>query len=548
VSGMARLPTTERTVFLSTLPASARERRFARLVALVWLVLFLLAAPFAKAKLAEVWAFIPSYQSALLVTDLITAILLFAQFAILCAPALMVLAGGYLFAAFITVPHALSFPRLFVPEGLIGAGPQTTAWLYIAWHAGFPLAVIGYALLRDSGHVRRPRLAIAVTCAIVLATVGGATLLTTVGHDLLPAVMRGDRYTPVLPIAVGAVCSLSLVALLVVWFRRPYSVLDVWIMVVMSAWLFDVALSALLNAGRFDLGFYAGRLYGLMAGTLVLLVLLIETGAVYARMARSFAAERDVRDRQLHEVQSELIHVSRLTELGQMVSALAHEVNQPLTAAGSYVRAGRRLVQAREFAKADEALQKGAEQVTRASQVIQRLRQFVKKADGQRSGEDVRQVIEETTALALLGAEGRGVRLELDFASDTPLVFVDKVQIQQVLLNLIRNAVEAMQSSPRRELIMRTVMSADGMVEVSVTDSGPGLAADIRARLFQPFVTTKPSGMGVGLSICRGIVEAHGGRMWLADSPDGGAAFHFTLPAANTDAAEPRTFAAVTRA
>ena len=157
--------------------------------------------------------------------------------------------------------------------------------------------------------------------------------------------------------------------------------LDVWLMVVMSAWLFDIALSAMLNAGRFDLGFYAGRVYGLMAATLVLLVLLIETGAVYARLARSYEAERDVRDQQLHELQSELIHVSRLTELGQMVSALAHEVNQPLTAAGSYVRAGRRLVQAGEVAKADEALQKGVDQVTRASQVIQRLRQFVKKAD-----------------------------------------------------------------------------------------------------------------------------------------------------------------------
>ena len=277
-------------------------------------------------------------------------------------------------------------------------------------------------------------------------------------------------------IATGTVWSLSFVALLVLWVRRPYSVLDVWIMVVMSTWLFDIALSALLNAGRFDVGFYAGRVYGLMAATLVLLVLLIETGAVYARLARSYEAERDVRDQQLHELQSELIHVSRLTELGQMVSALAHEVNQPLTAAGSYVRAGRRLVQAGEVAKADEALQKGVDQVTRASQVIQRLRQFVKKANTHRSAEDVRQTVEEAAALALLGAEARGVRLEMHLAPDMPLVSIDKVQIQQVLLNLIRNAVEAMQSSPRRELMIRTIRSADGMVEVSVTDSGPGLA------------------------------------------------------------------------
>src|SRR5262249_18497886 len=162
-------------------------------------------------------------------------------------------------------------------------------------------------------------------------------------HDLLPAIMRSDGYTPLLPVVTTIVWSLSLIALLVLWGRPAKSVLDVWLMVVMTAWLFDVGLSALINAGRFDLGFYAGRVFGLTASTLVLLVLLIETGAVYSRMARRYEAERTVRDRQLHELQAELIHVSRLTELGQMVSALAHEVNQPLTAAGSYVRAGRRL-------------------------------------------------------------------------------------------------------------------------------------------------------------------------------------------------------------
>ena len=445
------------------------------------------------------------------------------------------------------VPHALSFPRLFAPEGLIGAGPQTTAWLYMIWHAGFPLAVIGYALLRDSPRARRPAIAAALTCVIALASVCAAALLTTAGHALLPAIMRGDGYTLTLPIVTGTVWTLSLMSLLVLWKQRAYSVLDVWLMVVLSAWLLDIALSAMLNAGRFDLGFYAGRVYGLMAATLVLLVLLIQTGAVYARLARSFEVERDVRDRELHEIRAELIHVSRLTELGQMVSALAHEVNQPLTAAGSYVRAGRRLVQAGEVAKADEALQRGVEQVTRASQVIQRLRQFVKKADSECRPEDVRQVIEEAAALALLGAEGRGVHLEMDFAPDTPLVFIDKVQVQQVLLNLIRNAVEAMQSSPRRELAIRTIVRTDGMVEVSVADSGPGLAADVREKLFQPFVTTKATGMGVGLSICRGIVEAQGGQMWLADDT-GGAKFHFTLPATGADAAETMSLAAVTRA
>ncbi len=459
---------------------------------------------------------------------------MFAQFAIIGSLSLLILAGGYLFAALMVVPHTLSFPRLFAPEGVLGGGPQTTAWLYMIWHAGFPIAVTAYTMVSEGRRLRRRGIAILIACVVVLGAVGAATLLATVGHGLLPPIMRGDNYTATLPLVIGAVWLLSLLALIVLW-RRAHSVLDVWMMVVMTAWLCDIGLSAALNAGRFDLGFYAGRIYGLMAATLVLLVLLIETSAVYTRMARSFEAERVLRNRELAELQSELIHVSRLTELGQMVSALAHEVNQPLTAAASYVRAGRRLVHASEIGKADEALQKAVDQVTRASQVIQRLRQFVRKAEAQRGLEDVRQVVEEAAALALLGAEGRGVHLEMDLAPDTPLVSIDKVQIQQVLVNLIRNAVEAMQAAPSRELLIRTGMSADGMVEVSVADSGPGLAAEVRQKLFQPFVTTKAAGMGVGLSICRSIIEAHGGRMWLADGP-GGADFRFTLPAAGEDA------------
>jgi two-component system, LuxR family, sensor kinase FixL len=216
-----------------------------------------------------------------------------------------------------------------------------------------------------------------------------------------------------------------------------------------------------------------------------------------------------------------------------MVSALAHEVNQPLTAVGSYVRGALRLLRANEVAKAGDALERASDQVTRASRTIQRLRQFVKKDSAECVAEDIRETIEEAAALALLGAEGRRVRLDMEFSAGTPLVFIDKVRVQQVLLNLIRNAVEAMQDCERRDLTIRA-FAKHGMVEISVGDTGPGLPADVREKLFQPFVTTKASGMGVGLSICRSIVEAQGGRLWLADHPGGGAAFHFTLPVAQT--------------
>ena len=524
-------PVAERKVFLSTLSASRRQIRWALVVAVASLCIFLLCAPFAQVRLPEERAFIPSYQGAYLAISLITATLLFAQFAILAAPSLLILASGYLFAGLISIPHALSYPHLFARTGVIGGGQQTAAWLYMFWHAGFPLAVIGYSLLRDSPRARRPRMSIAVASAVVVALIVGICLLTTAGNDLLPTIMRGDRYTTELAIITGAVCAIVLLALLLLWKLRPYSVLDVLLMVVMSAWLFELGLSAILSAGRFDFGFYAGRVYGLLAATLVLLILLIQTGVAYARLARSFAAETRAREHRFQQLQAELIHVSRSSALGQMVTALAHEVIQPLTALDSYVRAGRRLLLAGDLANTGEALSRAIDQVTRASQVIQRLRQFVRDTDGPRDAADLRQTVEEAAALALFDG-ARGIELATEFEPGVPPVLIDTVQIQQVLLNLIRNAVEAMRDERSRQLTIRTMRSADRMAEVSVGDSGPGLPAVVREKLFQPFVTTKPSGIGLGLSLCRDIIEAHGGRIWQVDRPGGGAEFHFTLPAA----------------
>lgn len=519
----------ERSVFLSTVSPSTRERRLATAVVLASLFIFLIAAPFARVKLPEVWAFIPSYQSALLVCDLITAALMFAQFAILRARPLLLLAGGYLFSASMAVIHALSFPRLFAPTGLLGAGPQTTAWLYMVWHAGFPFAVIAYAWLPETRPAARPGRAIAAAAVVVGAIACAAAYVTTEGHTLLPAIMRGDGYTPAMIVVVGSVWALSALALLLLWFRRPHSTLDVWLMVVLWTWTLDIGLSAVLNAGRFDMGFYAGRIYGLLAASLILLVMLIETGALYARMTQSFLREREVREEQFQEMRLELIHVSRLTELGQMVSALAHEVNQPLTAVGNYLRASRRLLQAGQIEKADDAIQRGIDQVTRAGDVIHRLRQFVKKAPAERRREDIGETIEEAAAIGLIGKDGRETHLAVEIAPETPPVLIDKVQIQQVLLNLIRNAVEAMQASARRELVIAAMTTGD-MVQISVRDTGPGISAGVRDKLFEPFVTTKSTGMGVGLAICHSIVTAHGGRMWVTDNPSGGAAFHITVP------------------
>ena len=294
---MALPVTADQAIFLSSLPVQRRDRRRAFAVVILSLLIFAVLIPFARRPLLEVWAFIPVYESALAITDLITAAMLFGQFNILRARALYVLAAGYLFTAFMTIPHALTFPGLFAPKGLFGAGPQSTAWLYMCWHGVFPVVVITYGLLkgRNGETVRRRgsvRFAILLNIAITAAAVAALATLATAGQGLLPDIMRGNHYSSSMIFVIALIWTLSLVALSVLLLRRPHTVLDLWLMVVMCAWLLDVALSAGLNAGRFDVGFYAGRAYGLLAATTVLLVLLLETGALYAKLATLLAAEQ----------------------------------------------------------------------------------------------------------------------------------------------------------------------------------------------------------------------------------------------------------------
>jgi PAS domain S-box-containing protein len=280
----------DRNIFLSTLPASRADRTAASIIVAVSAVLFAIAVPYAGIPLAPVPAFVAAYQSALAINDVITAVLLLSQFTILRSRGLLLLASGYLFTAAAAIVHALTFPGLFTPTGLFGAGPQTTVWLYMIWHGGFPLFVLGYGLskARDGGpKVKWPTsTAILASIAAVVLAITAFTWLATAAHDLLPTLLSQGRYTPTMIGVVSAVWSLSLAALFVLWYRRPHSVIDIWLMVVLCAWLFDVALSAIVNVERFDLGFYAGRIYGLFAASFVLAVLLIDNVALQAQMSR----------------------------------------------------------------------------------------------------------------------------------------------------------------------------------------------------------------------------------------------------------------------
>ena len=252
---------------------------------------------------------------------------------------------------------------------------------------------------------------------------------------------------------------------------------------------------------------------------------------LFTGFIRDLTARQDI-ERRLQDLQEELIHIGRVSAVGTMASTLAHELNQPLTAVASYVMAAQALLDANQpeaLAEAREALADGIAEAVRAGQIVRRLRDFVARGDTEREIVGLTKLIEEAAALALAGASLRGIRVEMNLDPAVSRVLVDRVQIQQVLLNLIRNAIEAMEGCERRELVLSTAAVGDEEVELAVADTGPGLSDEIAGRLFEPFNSTKTHGLGVGLSICRTIVEAHEGRLWAESGPKGGTVFRFTL-------------------
>jgi two-component system sensor kinase FixL len=239
--------------------------------------------------------------------------------------------------------------------------------------------------------------------------------------------------------------------------------------------------------------------------------------------------DRNARDHRIQQLQAELAHVQRLTELGQVVSTLVHEVNQPLTAISNYITAGIRLATTGNQEGVKTALERIGDQTSRTREIVERIRGFVKKTDFQLCIENLSQVIEEAVGLARSSARNQNFSVRVQIDPTGSLVEIDKIQIQQVLFNLLRNGIEAMQDQPRRELMVSSERTNGKMVEISVTDTGPGISDEVRKKLFQPFVTTKANGMGVGLSVCRNIVESHGGRLSAEDNPGGGTIFRFSL-------------------
>lgn len=480
--------------------------------------------PHAQVPIKGSEPFVAVYATAIFVNDLITAALLFALASVAVSRAILALAAGYLFLALTTVPWALTFPGALAPGGLVDAGLQGTAALSAVRRLGFPLFVIAYVVLRrhdrykEGGDGRTAAVATALAIALGVALV---CALVLAGRDLLPAFMRDSRHvTSVWDYVAAAATALYLVALVLVLSGRR-SVLDLWLAVVVVTLLIELVLLSYISGGsRLSVGWWTGRAFGLVSASVVLFVLLAETTTLYARLARAALMERRAQD-------------ARMATLEAFSASIAHEVSQPLASMVTNADAGLRWLDRAEpdVNETRAALSRVVREGHRAGEIVEGIRSIFRTGHRQRQALDLNDVV--TSVLRDFRSDLRAAEtvLETDLAPRLPTVAVNRVQLEQVLANLVANALEAMQSAAApRVLRVSSATGPAGAVVIAVEDTGIGLGATDPGSIFEPFVTTKPQGLGMGLMLCRSIVEAHGGRLWAEPGVARGAVFTFSLP------------------
>ena len=527
--------------FLSTELASSGEKKFARFVVAASMTAFIIGVPYVRTPLAEVPAFIPSYEAALWISDTITAMLLFSHFARVRSLALLVLAAGYLFDSLMIIAHALSFPGVFSHTGLMGAGPQTTAWLYHLWHAGFPLFVLAYALLtrrKADTSSRAPGQAIALTIGAILLLVAGLTALTTAGHNLLPIVMQGADYSLAITKGISpAIWALSVGVLLVLWYRSVPTVLELWLMVVMLAWVLDISFSAVIGSRRYDFGFYAGRVYGLMAASFVLGVLLFEMNRLYAKVADALELA-EIRNAELVRSREDFARVQRFEAIGQLVGGVAHEFNNLLTV----VTGGLELM-LRDLDLAPNRrrlLSMSLSAAERGAQLTQQLLTFAHKQVLRPEVVNPNEVIANLEPF-VSRSTGETVEIAMRLSPVLWPARIDRVQFEFALVNLVLNARDAISGEGRIAIetrntaldmnLGRDVPPGDYVV-ISVSDAGSGMTQDVASHAFEPFFTTKEigKGSGLGLSQVHGFVSSAAGHVRIDSEPGKGTIVEMYLP------------------
>jgi len=479
----------EQHFILSTLSPSLAQRRLALAVVLALVAAFVITAgPLSTIQLGRIDAFIPAYAAAMFVIDSITAVLLFAQFSILRSRALLVIASGYVFTALILIPWMLTFPGVFAPTGVFG-GLQSTAWLYIFWHAGFPMFVIAYALSKDANLNNRlsrgsAGAAILASAAMTAGLVCAAVFLAAAENALLPRLMLDAvRLSALWFYAAAGAALVSALALSVLWVRRR-SILDLWLMVVMCAYVIEICLISFPAPARFSVGWYAGRVYGLLSGSLVLFVLLYEITILYAQLLRAVLAQRRERE-------------ARLITGDAVAATIAHEVKQPLSGMITNADAGLRWLDRStpDLDEAKAAFKKIAADGHRAGAVIGSIRAIFKRDARSRTSLDINDLIGEALVLLRGDLQKHRILVQTEADAQLPQVAGDRIQLQQVLLNLITNAIESMADEDGPRILSIKCGVQDGGVMVSVAHTGAGIGVQDVGRIFNPRFTTKSCGI-----------------------------------------------------
>jgi signal transduction histidine kinase len=514
-------------ISLSKIPATAHQRRVVFLAAAILFAAFGISAPFANVQLPRYGGYLPAIESMVFVNDLITAILLFAHYSITPSRAILALASGYLYTALIVIPHILTFPGAFTPTGLLGAGPQTSAWLYYFWGAGPPVGAIIYACLRSRDDEAldsiqtSTRSAIGWSVAFVVCLTLAIVWITTLENQILPTIVSsGDHYVnAVAYVASPFAIFIMTIAIGLLWAGRR-SVLDYWLMLAIFALILQHIYGGFLATGRYTLGFYASRGFTLVTSLVVLGLLLKETANLYGRFARSnLLLERE--------------RNSKLMDLEIMSASIVHEISQPLGAISLNSETAILLLN-KSPPNSDEVrdlLGRIGQDCTRVTSTVRDMRKLFKREPSSAALCDVNHLIREALAAERRELNSRNIQVQEELDDDIPPLKIDAHQFQHVFLNLIANAADAMSSVTDRPRILRVASQLkESNAILSVRDTGTGIGTEEMDKIFEPMFTTKASGMGMGLWICRAIVESYGGQLKAWSRINDGSIFQITLP------------------
>jgi signal transduction histidine kinase len=511
--------------WLLNLPPTLWQRRAAYCVGVALLIGFAVSIPFAAVALPRVDGFIPVVEALMFLTDFITAVLLYSQLSIYRSKTLLILANGYFFTALIIIPHLASYPGVFAPAGLLGATVDTTAWLYYLWHLGLPVTLLIYTYFRrwkDKQNISEGAVQSAIVSSIflVIALVCTFSWFAFKGTGALPHLFADTtRSAPFLFYIGGIGFLIALVGTVAIWIVGR-SVLDLWLLVVGVAATSEVGLIT-VGTARFTAGFYAGRIFALVTSTTVLVVLLSETTKLYSRLARSHAILQRERDNKLMNIEA-------------VTASIAHEMAQPLAAIATNGDAAVEFLANAppDIDRACAALNDMIEDSHRSGKALDGIRALFRKVDQSRQPVDMNEIALDVLQSLRGELRDNAVAYSPQLETSLPLIKGNKGQLQQVVLNLVHNAVEAMASTSNKDRMLRLVTErrGEGAIVLGVRDSGPGINPTQLEVIFDAFVSTKANGMGLGLAICRTIVERHGGELTASSDGKDGSLFEVVLP------------------